>query len=87
MNEIKRAILGNKKAQQAVTERGQVLPCPKCLGEAEIKVLWNKRKNPVFVICKSCGERSGERFSVYEAIEDWNTRPQILTEEELKRLI
>lgn len=33
MDEIKRALLGDKAAQQAVTDRGELLPCPKCLSD------------------------------------------------------
>ena len=30
MDEIKKALLGDKEAQKAVTERGELLPCPFC---------------------------------------------------------
>lgn len=30
MDEIKRALLGGREAQKAVTERWELLPCPKC---------------------------------------------------------
>ena len=32
MDEIKRALLGDKEAQRAVTERGELLPCYRCGG-------------------------------------------------------
>lgn len=43
MDEIKRALLGDKEAQRRLTERYEVLPCPHCNAKAEemeIGVLW-----------------------------------------------
>lgn len=33
MTEIDRALLGDREAQEAITARGELLPCPGCNGE------------------------------------------------------
>lgn len=86
MDEIKKAMLGDKEAQRAVTERGELLPCPFCGGEPEIF----RRCSFYGVRCadESCNgyDVSAEYSNRYTVIHDYNTRPQILTAEELERL-
>lgn len=53
MNEIERALLGDKAAQDALTERYELLPCPFCGGEAHLFV-----QNGVRVICPKCDASS-----------------------------
>ena len=82
MDEIKRALLGDKDAQQAVTERGELLPCPSCGGESTIKA---PPANYAYrVACLACRMNTGGCKTKEEAIEKWNTRPQLLTAEEME---
>lgn len=37
MDDIKLALLGDKAAQERLTERGELLPCPFCSGKAKSK--------------------------------------------------
>lgn len=92
MDLIKRALLGDKKAQQELTGKYELLPCPHCNSEAYLFV-----EDGVRVICGKCscstttlidtiygGKITGN--AVKRVIEKWNTRPQILTDEEIKLL-
>ena len=38
MNKIRRALLGDKEAQETITARYELLPCPFCGGEASLFV-------------------------------------------------
>lgn len=108
MDEIKKAMLGDKEAQRAVTERGELLPCM-CGGDAILKKTNDKFTNyPVKILntfavhCNKCtittadfgseiyqsdnGEICVKKDGAKEAIKAWNTRPQLLTAEEMDRL-
>lgn len=37
MDDVRLALLGDKAAQERLTERGELLPCPFCGGKAEAK--------------------------------------------------
>lgn len=75
MNEkelIRRALMGDKQAQEECTEKGIVLPCPFCRG--------NKIKTPYvcgdhFIECSSCHSASNIVSSRKQALKLWNTRP------------
>lgn len=69
---IRRALLGDKQAQEECTEKGIVLPCPFCGG--------NKIKTPYvcgdhFIECSSCHSASNIVSSRKQALKLWNTRP------------
>lgn len=82
----RRALMGDKKAQEECTEKGIVLPCPYCGGQAKITYSIEDHVDDLYtwyiVGCRICGTstfsyiayrehyRNGER----EAISDWNTR-------------
>lgn len=90
MNEIKRAMLGDKEAQRWMTEKGKMLPCM-CGGAAEIGTMIDEEGYPFKCIqCKKCRvEMQGLEDSEEEEkelIKQWNTRPQILTDDEMERL-
>lgn len=77
---IRRALLGDRKAQEECTRQGIALPCPCCGGEAAEKMegaLYFGAK----IVCKKCGmgtestkmaTPSGNRKAALTA---WNTRP------------
>lgn len=69
---IRRALLGDKQAQEECTAEGIVLPCPFCGG--------NKIKTPYvcgdhFIECSSCHSASNIVSSRKQALKLWNTRP------------
>lgn len=70
----RRALLGDKQAQEECTDKGIVLPCPVCGGEAEIIGVNNS--NPFTVWCDSCGLEFGidKDYHYYQILEAWNTR-------------
>ena len=86
------AILGDRAAQERITERGELLPCPKCRGEADrhkktedwLGVGFSMTGYTVF--CKECKISVQYAKTQEEADLDWNTRAPILTPEQIKRL-
>lgn len=97
MDEIKRAMLGDKEAQRAVTERGELLPCPFC-GEgpiiSEIKTTYLPTKEEKFsvgitevhIFCPKCRTKTDNVLTKDTLIKFWNTRKQLLTAEEMEIL-
>lgn len=77
------ALLGDRAAQERVTERGELLPCPIC-GENEIKSCYVM--GDFWFQCNKCGCGCGFHSSEKIARNDWNTRSPILTPEQIKRL-
>ena len=79
------ALLGDKAAQERITERGELLPCPWCnrTPEVEYDVLepfeWA-------VICPLCGVYPGCCDTEMQARLAWNTRATILTETQIALL-
>lgn len=80
----RRAMLGDRKAQEEATRQGIVLPCPKCF--KPVKVHGPEDWEPKFHDPDSGGDpyefdcECGLAFSTYkydfkEALSDWNTRP------------
>lgn len=77
------ALLGDRAAQERITERGELLPCV-CGGSPE-------RKGPpgnfaYRVACTVCRMNTGGCKTQEEADKKWNTRAPILTPEQIKRL-
>ena len=74
---IRRALLGDREAQQECTEKGIVLPCWRCGGESEIQELYTGGKPIYAVTCKKthCGAYGCAHSTQQKAIEYWNTRP------------
>lgn len=73
----RRALLGDRKAQEECTRRGIVLVCWKCGGKAEVNELHTGGKPLYAVACQKhyCGAYGAGSVSVPKAIEFWNTRP------------
>lgn len=75
----RRAMLGDRQAQEECTRRGIVLACPKCYGS--VSVIHTEHKENCMVAtfkCKECGlkstlaKTSGKGKSI---LDQWNTRP------------
>lgn len=89
MDVIKRALLGDKKAQNEMTENGELLPC-QCGGKAKVITRIDEEGHPFkVVLCLKCRiELQGlgdTEEKEKELITDWNTRAQLLTPEEMER--
>lgn len=72
---IRRALMGDEKAQEECTNRAIILPCPFCGGEAE----WVEEAGLYSICCKdgTCigNDIRPEYGELICAIADWNTRP------------
>lgn len=73
----RRAMLGDRQAQEECSRQGIAIPCWRCGGEAEVKQL-NTGGKPVYAVsCEKhyCGAYGCAHPTVQKAIEYWNTRP------------
>lgn len=72
MNEFeRRALLGDKQAQEECTRQGIVLPCPFC-GNKHIRISnWGMWR----CWCPECFGKSEDSLRERDAIKQWNTRP------------
>lgn len=77
---ITRALLGDREAQEAITARGELLPC-QCGGEADCNcnALVQNGEFKWSVECLSCGLILGPFETEKEATGTWNHRPPLLT--------
>lgn len=84
MDKVKRALLGDRKAQAELTKQGRKLPCHVCGKKAKIMF-----REGLFVIM--CSDEYCNCLCVAEsvrsmAIRKWNERAEILTEREMDKL-
>lgn len=98
MDDIKRALLGDKEAAKRLTEAGVLLPCPFCGAEPTTRVRVKAKCLDMVVICFKCGtskaeevENSDAEFNrinngMIGAAKKWNTRAPILSAEEMEML-
>lgn len=79
------ALLGDHEAAERLTERGELLPCPFCGGEAMIEYD-TMAPFEYAVFCGDCGVMPAvsENENVVRRI--WNTRSPILTPNQLAAL-
>ena len=78
MNDLeRRALLGDRQAQEECIKLGIVIPCWKCCGKAEVNELHTGGKTLYAVACQKhyCGAYGAGSSSIQKAIEFWNTRP------------
>ena len=83
MDDIKRALLGDKEAARRLTEAGVLLACPFCAGKAKVVEIL---PGGYLVKCRACemlGPMSEDDKSARLA---WNTRAPILSAEEMEML-
>lgn len=75
----RRALLGDRQAQEECTEKGIVLPCPCCGSDAEIvtelEFVLGEAGCFRTVKCKSCFLEAGLYRKDNDALNKWNTRP------------
>lgn len=68
---IRKALLGDKQAQDECTEKDIVLPCPFCGNENNIIRNWGMLR----VWCPHCKAKSEDTLTMRDALKSWNTRP------------
>lgn len=89
MDIIKRALLGDKKAQEELTKKGELLPRPIC-GSKDIDygICTGTLNGFDYIECENCFFEITDISShnLENVRKNWNTRPQILTDEEMERL-
>lgn len=73
----RRALLGDRHAQEECTRQGIVLGCWRCGGDAEVKCVSTVGRPLYAVSCKKhyCGAYGCAHRTEKEAISYWNTRP------------
>lgn len=69
----RRALLGDKQAQEECTRRGIVLTCPLCKGVGTLHSVNNF--GSIYAVCQSCGLMTRGYKNARSAIKRWNTRP------------
>ena len=78
------ALLGDREAQERLTDAGVLLKCPFCGGIPTVK---NLAGDCCTIKCYRCDTELGGRWlKRNSAIRVWNTRAPILSESELKKL-
>lgn len=77
------ALLGDREAQERLTEAGVLLPCPFCKSE-NIKFHYSCAE--YWIECGECGSGCGFTNTLGEAENCWNNRAPILTETQLALL-
>lgn len=68
----RRALLGDRQAQEECTRRGIILRCPRCGKNAASEKYC---MGDFWYECEDCHTSSGFHSSTKMALEDWNTRP------------
>ena len=95
LNDTQMALLGNHVAAERVTERGELLPCPKCGGKVEEhgpedwKPTWydpDSGGDPVNYVCECGLTFCIGSYDYHETMKEWNTRAPILAPEQIKSL-
>ena len=74
MDDIKRALLGDREAAKRLTEKGVLVPCPGCGGN-DLKECYVCGDH--FVACQMCGWTGPMKNSPTKARLAWNTRASV----------
>ena len=79
------AMLGDRAAQERVTERGELLPCPFCGGT---EIMEASCQSSIWYFCgnDNCQAVGPTAYNEAGARLLWNTRAPILTPDQIKRL-
>lgn len=85
------ALLGDREAQERLTEAGVLLPCPHCNAPAEMLKMRGLKRfffNPTVKrpTCTKCGATMFIWFSGKHAIRKWNHRAPLLTSTQMALL-
>lgn len=79
-NLVRKALMGNKQAQEECTEKGVLLPCPFCGGKIKIDeydfyMFCCDRCGTGVTFAKEMDDGTAEECTKEESIKNWNTRP------------
>ena len=85
MKDVERALLGDRAAQERLTENGVLIPCAHC-GGTEILEASSMRSIWYFCSSDGCEAIGPSACSEYEARLAWNSRAAILSPEQLDAL-
>lgn len=91
MTDIQRAMLGDKEAQEDLTDKWVLLPCL-CGRNPNLTTTRMSNAPGLYAVLQcDCGitmtvHGEGEADTVLKLIRKWNTRPALLTPEQIKRL-
>ena len=89
MDIIKKALLGDRQAQEEITAKGELLPCPFC-GSKDIDygICTGTVSGFDYIECQNCFfEITGvSSYNLEHVRKKWNTRPQLLTDEEMEKI-
>lgn len=78
---VRRALLGDKQAQEDCTAKGIMLPCPCCGREPYTETFFDRKGWYAVVGCADCPIAivtitcDSEEKAQQKALKDWNTRP------------
>lgn len=92
MDDMKRALLGDKEAAKRLTEAGVLLPCPMCKSDdifvRSVSGAFDSGKitTKKYTQCRSCFLQTTFYNTEKEARLSWNTRAPILSEREMEML-
>ena len=81
-NDVRAALLGDHEAAKRLTEKGVLLGCPFCGGEAFVSGQGDRK----WVECDKCWIEGPTMKNSYEARLAWNTRAPVLSAEEMEML-
>lgn len=84
MTEMQRAMLGDKKAQRQITERGELLPC--CGEQPTLHFFGGLKAWAVECSINGHIHNTGFESSKEKAIDVWNSTRPILTMEQINAL-
>lgn len=70
----RRALMGDRQAQEECEEKGIVLQCPFCGGKPQLKYNYVAQKKKQWSVQCRCGARFFFVDRRYKAIEAWNRR-------------
>lgn len=84
LNDKTRALLGDRAAQERLTDAGVLLPC--CGEVPELKLIGGLKAWVVECSVNGHIHNTGFCSSIGNAVRNWNTRAAVLTPEQLKAL-
>ena len=98
MDDVKRALLGDKEAAKRLTDAGVLVPCPCCGENPSTRVKVKAQCFEMSVVCFKCGMSRTVQVDICDtefdklqtgmmlAKKSWNTRAPILSAEEMEML-
>lgn len=93
LTDLQLALLGDKEAQDRISQRKELLPC-RC-SHSNVRIFEYKRipkdmkkdgLKPCYIYCLSCGSETKRCDREEDAIKEWNSRNPILEQDQLEKL-